>query len=157
MNGATQGALMQTLIPHIYVSNAAGAIDFYKAAFGAKENSRNMAPDGKRIMHADLEILGSTLMLNDDFPEMCGGKSQTPEAFGGSPVILNLVVDNADDVFAKATAAGATVTMPLADMFWGDRYGHLRDPYGHTWAIIQHLQQKSREEIEAAMKQTFKM
>src|SRR5438309_6907148 len=122
---------MSSLSPHLFVSNAAAAIDFYKQAFEADELERHSEPDGKRIMHASLLINGATLMLSDDFPEFRGGKSSTPEALGGSPVVLHLQVRDADSAFNKAVAAGARVTMPLADQFWGDRYGQVTDPFGH--------------------------
>jgi PhnB protein len=143
------------LSPHIFVSNAAAAIDFYKKAFNAEELTRHAAPDGKRLMHAALLINGSTLMLCDDFPEYCGGKSSTPEAFGGSPVILHLQVTEADSVYEQAVAAGATVAMPLADQFWGDRYGQIKDPFGHTWSIGARVRKVSEEELKEAAKAQF--
>ena len=143
------------LIPHIFVSNGAAAIDFYKKAFNAQELSRHMAPDGKRIMHAALLINGATLMLCDDFPEYRNGKSSTPEALGGSPVVLHLQVQEADPVYEQAVAAGGTATLPLSDQFWGDRYGQIKDPYGHTWSIGAKIREMSPEEIEAASKAHF--
>jgi PhnB protein len=143
------------LSPHIFVSNAAAAIDFYKKAFNAEELTRHAAPDGKRLMHAALLINGSTLMLCDDFPEYCGGKSSTPEAFGGSPVVLHLQVAEADPVYEQAVAAGATVAMPLADQFWGDRYGQIKDPFGHTWSIGARVRKVSEEELKEAAKAQF--
>jgi PhnB protein len=143
------------LSPHIFVSNAAAAIDFYKNAFGAEELARHAAPDGQRIMHAALLINGATLMLCDDFPEFRGGKRSTPEALGGSPVVLHLQVREADAVFNRAVAAGATVAMPLADQFWGDRYGQITDPFGHTWSIGSKVRQVSEEELREAAKAQF--
>jgi PhnB protein len=143
------------LSPHIFVSNAAAAIDFYKKAFNAEELSRHAAPDGKRIMHAALSINGSTLMLCDDFPEYRGGKGSTPEALGGSPVVLHLHVAEADPIFQQAAAAGGTVAMPLADQFWGDRYGQITDPFGHTWSIGARIRKITEAEIQEAAKAQF--
>lgn len=139
------------LTPHIVVSNAAAAIEFYKNAFDAQELVRHPAPDGKRVMHCALTINGSMLMLCDDFPEYNGGKSNTPESLSGSPVTLHLQVSDADAAFQKAVEAGAKVTMPLANMFWGDRYGRLRDPFGHDWSIGAAIRQVTQEEVEKAI------
>jgi PhnB protein len=143
------------LSPHLFVSNAAAAIDFYKKAFNAEELTRHATPDGKRLMHAALLINGSTLMLCDDFPEYRGGKGSTPEALGGSPVVLHLQVAKADPVYEQAVAAGATVAMPLADQFWGDRYGQIKDPFGHTWSIGARVRQVSEAEVQEAAKAHF--
>ena len=148
-------AMPQPLSPHLCVSNAAGAIDFYKRAFNAREITRHSAPDGKRIMHAALDINGGMLMLSDDFPEYRGGKSSTPEALGGSPVVLHLQVSDADALFNQAVAAGAKVAMPLADQFWGDRYGQITDPFGLTWSIGAQVKKLSDEEIQQAAKAHF--
>jgi PhnB protein len=139
---------MSPLSPHLFVSNAAAAIDFYKRAFEADELERHAAPDGERVMHAALLINGATLMLCDDFPEFRGGKRSTPEALGGSPVVLHLQVKDVDSAFNKAVAAGATVTIPLADQFWGDRYGQVTDPFGHTWSIGAKLRDVTEEELK---------
>lgn len=144
------------LTPHITVNNASAAIDFYVKAFGAKEIARHLAPKSEKIMHAAVEILGSKLFLNDDFPEFCGGKSRTPEAFGGSPVTLHLQVEDAQAVWDKAVAAGAKVTMPLMDQFWGDKYGQLSDPFGQQWSIGQTVSQPSANEIEEGAAAAFK-
>ncbi len=140
------------VLPHLVVDDAAAAIDFYIKAFGAVEQGRVPGPDGK-LIHAALAINGSSVMLNDDFPEMSGGKSMTPKALGGSPVTIHLVVDGVDEKFQKAVDAGATVVMPLEDQFWGDRYGVLRDPFGHQWSMGQPVREVSMEEIQEAMKQ----
>jgi PhnB protein len=148
-------AMHESLIPHLTVSNAAAAIDFYKEAFGAVEVARHPAPDGKRLMHARVDILNSALMLNDDFPEYSGGKSSTPEALGGSPVTLHLQVNDARKVWDAAVAAGATVAMPLQEQFWGDLYGVVMDPFGHKWSIGQAVKKLSSTEIEEGAKAAF--
>jgi len=118
--------------PHLTIrgGNAAEAIDFYARAFGASESGRHMADDGKRIMHAHLNINGGALMLNDDFPEMSGHQAGPP-----SGTTLHLTVDDADAWWDRAIEAGAIVRFPLDDQFWGDRYGQVSDPYGFTWSI----------------------
>lgn len=144
------------LLPHIVVSDAAKALDFYKNAFGATELARHAAPDGKRIMHASMAINGGILMLNDDFPEYHDGKGGTPEALGGSPVTLHLQVADADAVFNQALAAGAKVRFPLKDQFWGDRYGQVTDPFGHIWSIGAAKKKMTAEEVELAAQAHFK-
>jgi len=118
--------------PHLGIRDgkAAEAIDFYKAAFGAQEMMRMPADDGKRLMHAHLKINGASLMLADEFPEYGGASAGAPEG-----VTLHLQVSDADALWNQALAAGATPLMELADQFWGDRYGQLRDPFGHRWSI----------------------
>jgi PhnB protein len=141
--------------PYLVVSDAAAAIEFYKQAFGAVELVRHPAPGTDKLMHAHLVIHGGHLMLSDDFSKMSGGKSETPEALGGSPVTFHVHCDDADAVWDKAVAAGAQITMPIADQFWGDRYGQLRDPFGHKWSIGQTLRNPSQEEIEEGAKAVF--
>lgn len=138
------------VVPHLCVEDAAAAIEFYVKAFDAVELSRVAGPDGK-IMHAAVQINGSPVFLNDDFPEFDNGKSQTPKAFGGTPVTVHLTVTDVDAKFAKAVEAGAEVALPLEDQFWGDRYGMLRDPFGHQWALGQPVREVSDEEIAQAM------
>ncbi len=132
-----------TLTPHLNVSDGAGAIDFYKKAFGAEEINRHLMPDGKKIMHALLQIGSSRFMLNDEFPEMM---VKGPKALGGTPVTLALYVADVDALFSRAVAAGATVAMPLTDMFWGDRYAQVTDPFGHKWELCQHIEDVTPEE-----------
>jgi PhnB protein len=147
---------MSSLIPYLSVNGAAAAIDFYQRAFGAQELSRHKTPDGAKIMHAALSFPGGgTLMLSDDFPEHNNGKRSSPEGFGGSPVTLHLTLPHADPVWDAAVAAGATVTMPLADQFWGDRYGRLRDPFGHEWSLSSPKNQPSEAEVLEGAKQHF--
>ncbi|MCB0923696.1 MAG: VOC family protein [Mycobacterium sp.] len=144
-------AVEPSLAPHLVVDDAAAAIDFYVSAFGAVELGRVPSPDG-RLVHAAIQINGATVMLNDDFPEMCDGQSSTPAALGGTPVTIHLTVTDVEDKFQRAVDAGATVVMPLADQFWGDRYGVLRDPFGHQWSLGQPLREVSYEEIQEAMR-----
>jgi PhnB protein len=141
-----------SVTPHLVVDNAAAAIDFYVKAFGAVELGRVPGPEGK-LVHAALQINGSTVMLNDDFPEMSGGKSMTPTALGGTPVTIHLTVTDVDAKFQQAVDAGATVVAALEDQFWGDRYGVVRDPFGHHWSLGQPVREVSMEELAEAMKQ----
>jgi PhnB protein len=137
--------------PHLVVDNAAAAIDFYVKAFDAVEYGRVPGPDG-RLIHAALNVNGSMVMLNDDFPEHNNGKPSTPTALGGTPVTIHLAMtDDVDGKFQKAVDAGATVVAPLQDQFWGDRYGILRDPFGHQWSMGQPVREVSMEEITQAM------
>lgn len=138
------------LSPHLVVDDAAAAIDFYGKAFGAEELGRVPRPDGK-LVHAALRINGSLVMLNDDFPEMCGGKSMTPTSLGGTPVTIHLTVTDVDAKFQRAVDAGATVVAPLDDQFWGDRYGVVADPFGHQWSMGRPVREVGYDEIQAAM------
>ena len=133
------------LIPHLVVKDGAKAIEFYKGALGAEEIARMPLPDG-RIMHAALKIGESLLFLCDDFPDHCGGVSRAPS--GPSPVTLHLNVECADTAIATAATAGATVTMPAEDMFWGDRYGQIVDPFGHSWSFSNPLTAEQKAEAE---------
>jgi PhnB protein len=133
------------LVPHLVVKGGAAAIEFYKSALGAEEITRVPMPDG-RIMHASLKIGGADLFLCDDFPEHCGGVSRAPS--GPSPVTLHLNVPCTDTAIAAAAAAGATVTMPADDMFWGSRYGQIVDPFGHAWSFSTPLSAERMAEAE---------
>ncbi|MDB5349705.1 MAG: glyoxalase [Planctomycetota bacterium] len=134
-----------TLTPHLIVKGASDAIDFYKTAFGAVEHGRMGGPGGL-LMHADLQIGDSHLFLVDEFPAFgCLG----PKTIGGTAVTIHLYVEDVDAAFARAVEAGATVKMPLMDMFWGDRYGKVMDPYGHEWSLAQHLADYTPEEMAA--------
>lgn len=124
------------LSPHLVVDDAASAIDFYVKAFDAVELGRVPGPDGK-LIHAALRINGFTVMLNDDVPQMCGGKSMTPTSLGGTPVTIHLTVTDVDAKFQRALNAGATVVTALEDQLWGDRYGVVADPFGHHWSLGQ--------------------
>lgn len=124
-----------SITPYLTVDNAKQAIDFYTRAFGAKETVRMDGPPGK-ISHAELKIGDSMLMVSDEMPG--AGCARTPRSLGGSPVNIFLYVEDVDTVFDRAKAAGAKVDMPVDDMFWGDRYGKLTDPFGHSWSIATH-------------------
>jgi PhnB protein len=119
------------ITPYLTVKGAKAAVEFYQRAFDAVEFYRQPAEDGERLLHSHLGINGSSVMLSDDFPEFRGGAEAPPP----SGVTLHLLVDDADRWFERAVEAGCTVTMPLADQFWGDRYGQVRDPFGHSWSI----------------------
>ena len=138
---------MHSLTPHLVCRGAAAAIDFYGRAFGAIELFRLPGPDG-RLIHACVQIGDSRLFLFDEMPEH---GALGPQALKGSPVTIHLQVLDADATFARAVAAGATVAMPLADMFWGDRYGRVVDPFGHHWSVATHMREVSREEMVTAM------
>lgn len=142
--------MFHAVTPHLIIDGCAKAIDFYKKAFGAEEISRLPAPDGKKVMHAMIKIGNSVLMLCDDFPEW--GAAKSPKALGQSSVTLHMYVPDADASFKRALDAGATVSMPIADMFWGDRYGIVKDPFGHEWSIATHIKDMTGEEMMLAMK-----
>jgi uncharacterized glyoxalase superfamily protein PhnB len=140
---------MHTVTPHLICAGADEAIEFYKKAFGAVERSRMPGPDGK-IMHASIRIGDSVVMLNEEMPQW---ESFGPKSLKGSPVTIHLYVENADAAFEQAVRAGAKVTMPLADMFWGDRYGKVEDPSGQQWSIATRVREVSPEEMQNAMEQ----
>lgn len=134
---------MPTLTPHLVCNGAADAIEFYKKAFNAVELMRLPGPNEK-IMHAMIRIGGSPVMLVDEVPEW---STLGPKALKGSPVTLHLAVENVDAFVQHAVEAGAKITMPVEDMFWGDRYGRLEDPFGHQWSVATHIRDLSTEEI----------
>lgn len=138
---------MHSLTPHLVCAGAADAIAFYRSAFGAVELTRLPGPDGK-LMHAMVRIGDSTLMLVDEAPEwqMLG-----PKALKGSSVTIHLYVPDVDATVARAVAAGAKVRMPVAEMFWGDRYGTLEDPFGHHWSVATHTRDLTPEQIRQEM------
>lgn len=138
---------MRTVTPHIVCKGATEAIEFYKKAFNAVEVMRLPGPDG-RLMHACLQIGDSQVMMAEEYLEY-GNKS--PKALSGSPVTLHLQVEDADALIAQAAAAGATITMPVTEMFWGDRYGQIVDPFGHIWAIATHVRDLSPAEMMEGM------
>jgi len=136
-----------TVTPYLVVSNAAAAIDFYKKAFNASETMRMNGPGGK-VMHAEIKIGDSPVMLADEFPEM-GARS--PQSLGGAPVSLMIYVEDVDKVAAQASKAGATTTRPVKDQFYGDRSGTFTDPFGHVWTISTHKENVSAEEMKKRM------
>ena len=133
-----------TLSAVLAVEDASAAIDFYKKAFGAKERMRMDAPGGK-VAHAELEIGDSLIMLSDPFPQ---STVKPPNEAGTSTMSIFMYSEDVDAAVERAVDAGATVTMPVEDMFWGDRFGTVTDPYGHQWAIATHTRDLSPEEIE---------
>jgi PhnB protein len=141
-----------TLTPYMTVRNADKAIEFYKQAFGAVEKGAMRGPDGK-VMHAELRIGDSLFMLADEFPQF---GSLSPQSTGGAGMGLLIYVEDVDTAFDRALGAGATVEMPVADMFWGDRYGKLVDLFGHKWSIATHTRDMSMEEIEEAQEEFMK-
>src|SRR5437868_4533571 len=137
-----------TLTPHLVVRNAPEALEFYKKALGAEVLNVAKTPDGK-VMHAALRIGDSMLMLNDEMPEF---GALSPLANGGAGVTIHIYTEDADSAYNRAVSAGAQVKMPLMDQFWGDRYGIVTDPYGHSWSVAAHIRDMSPEEMESGMK-----
>ena len=133
-----------TLTSYIVVREAPKAIEFYKQAFGAKVRGVHSAPDGK-VMNAELQIGDSILMLNDEFPGM---KCTSPQSLGGTTSTIHIYVKDVDTLFNRAVAAGASVVMPVGDQFWGDRYGQLLDPFGHSWSVATRKENLSQKEVE---------
>jgi len=138
---------MHRITPHLICAGAANAIEFYKKAFGAVEEARLPGPNGA-IMHAVIRIFGDAVMLVDEMPEW---GALSPKSLKGSPVTLHLYVEDVDAAVKRAVGAGAKVTMPVADMFWGDRYGKIEDPFGHHWSLATHQREVSLEEATRAM------
>ncbi len=139
-----------TVTPYLTVTDATRAIDFYKRAFGAEEVLRMDGPGGK-IAHAEIKIGDSIIMLSDEMP----GYSRSPQSLGGTAVNIFLYVKDVDQIFQRAVAAGARINMPVSDMFWGDRYGQVTDPFGHSWSLATHkedvLPEELRKRTQAAM------
>ncbi|ATQ73094.1 glyoxalase [Massilia violaceinigra] len=135
---------MHTVTPHIVCADAVSAIDFYVKAFGATDTGKMLAPNGK-LIHGMIRIGDSAIMLAEETPEW---GSIGPLTLKGSPVTLHLYVQDADAAFKRAVDAGATAVMPPSDMFWGDRYGVVKDPYGHSWSIAHHVRDMTMEEMQ---------
>ncbi|MEQ1516528.1 MAG: VOC family protein [Usitatibacteraceae bacterium] len=138
---------MHSVTPHLVCAGAANAIAFYVKAFGATELTRLAGPDGK-LIHAAIRIGNSVIMLVDEAPNW---GAIGPKALNGSPVTIHLYVEDVDAFVAHAVAAGATLKMPVADMFWGDRYGTLEDPFGHRWSVATHKQDLTQEQIQLGL------
>ena len=139
---------LQAVTPHLVCAGAANAIKFYKKAFGAVETMRLPGRDG-RLMHAAMRIGGASIMLADEMPEW---GALSPKSLKGTPVTIHLYVNDVDEFVGRAVKAGATLKLPVADMFWGDRYGVIVDPFGHSWSVATHHRDMTAEEIQAAMK-----
>ena len=139
---------MTAVTPHLVCAGAAEALEFYQRAFGAVAEFRLPGPDGK-LAHAQIRIGGAPIMLGEAMPS-CG--SLDPLALKGSPVTIHLYVDDADATAERAVKAGAKLTMPVTDMFWGDRYGQVEDPFGHRWSVATHVRDVSEAEMAEAMK-----
>lgn len=139
------------ITPYLNIEDAAAAIEFYKKAFGAEEIFRMPGPGGK-IMHAEITIGGARIMLTEANPEWgCPG----PGALGGSSCAIHIYTEDADALFARAIEAGAEVGAPLEDAFWGDRFGKLKDPFGHVWSVATHIEDVSEEEMGERMAKAF--
>lgn len=140
----------RTCTPYMVVKGAAQAIEFYKKAFDAKELMRMPGPGGA-VMHAEIQIGNSVLMMCDEMD--CGGgvKTRSPLDLGGTPMSIHLYVEKCDAAFDKAVKAGCKVQMPMTDMFWGDRFGKVVDPFGHEWSIATHMEDLTPEEIGKRM------
>ena len=136
-----------TVTPYLTVTDSARAIDFYKRAFGAEELYRVDGPDGK-VAHAEIKIGDSIIMLSDEMP----GWSRSSQSLGGTAVNIFLYVKDVDQVFNRAVAEGAKVGMPVSDMFWGDRYGQVTDPFGHSWSLATHKEDVPLEELRKRTK-----
>jgi PhnB protein len=139
-----------SVTPYLAVQDGAQAIDFYKRAFGAKEVMRNTGPDGK-VTHAEIKIGDSIVMLG----AMTTGELRAPQSLGASTVSIFFYLDNVDATFKQALSAGAKETQPLEDMFWGDRYGRLTDPFGHSWSLAQHVEDVAPAELEKRAKEAM--
>lgn len=141
-----------TLTPHLTVRNCAKAIDFYKKAFGAEELMRAPGPDGKSIMHAQLKVGNSMLMVNDEFPDW---GCLSPLSKPGAGVQIHMCVEDVDSMWKRAIGAGATEVMPLQNQFWGDRYGKLKDPFGHEWSLATRIEEPTPEEMRKRQMEAF--
>jgi len=142
-------------IPELIVRDGPAALDFYKSVFGAEEVDRMLKPGSEKLMHGELTLDGHKFFVCDEFPASEGGTCKSPETLGGTGVRITLLVNNADGVVERAVAAGARVSMPVQDMFWGGRYGKIVDPFGHEWGINQQVKEQSHEETRRAADDFF--
>ncbi|MBI4161449.1 MAG: VOC family protein [Acidobacteria bacterium] len=141
-----------TVTPHLVLNDTAAALGFYKKAFGAEEINRMPGPGGHGVMHAEVRIGNSMIMMADEYPSL-GHRS--PKSMGGTTFTIHLYVEDVDRVFDRAVKAGCKVEMPVSDMFWGDRYAKLLDPFGHRWSIATHTQDLTPKEIEKGAAEFF--
>lgn len=141
-----------TVTVSLIVKDAASAIDFYKKAFGAQELFRFPGPDGRTIMHAQIKIGNTILMLSDEMPQI---NCLSPQTLGGPGVSLYMYVEDADSTYGQAVAAGAKPIMPMMDTFWGDRFGNVQDPSGHIWGIATHKMDLPIEQMLKASQEAF--
>lgn len=141
-----------SVTPIFVFKDSRQAINFYKRAFGAKEHYAMPGPDGKSVMHAEIQIGNSIVMMSDENPQQ---PCKSSETMGGTPVNMYLYVENVDAAFGRAVEAGATVQMQVQDMFWGDRVGSVKDPFGYSWMIATHIKDLSQEEIAKGAQEAF--
>jgi len=142
-------------VPHLIVSDGLAALEFYREVFDAELGDNMMSQDGKKLMHGEIVLDGHKLFVSDWFAPSDGGSLQSPEMLGGTCMRITLMTDDPDAVVERAVARGATVLMPVQDMFWGARYGKITDPFGHEWGINQQLENLSPEEEQARADEFF--
>jgi PhnB protein len=141
-----------TITPYLVVRNAERAIHVYERAFGARELYRNLAPDGRSVIHSELLLGDSRLFINEEFPDF---GQHSPHHYGGSAVTLHLYVSDVDALFKRAVEAGVEVTVPLDDQFWGDRYAKVRDPFGHEWSLASRIEDLAPETVHERARAVF--
>ena len=142
-------------IPELIVRGGLAALEFYKSVFAAEETDRMVQPGTEKLIHGELTLDGHKFFVCDEFPASEGGTCKSPETLGGTGVRITVLVDDADGIVERAVAAGARVSMPVQDMFWGGRYGKIVDPFGHEWGINQQIKEQSREQTQAAADEFF--
>ena len=142
-------------VPHLIVSDGLAALEFYREVYDAELGDNMMSQDGKKLMHGEIVLDGHKLFVSDWFAPSDGGSLQSPEMLGGTCMRITLMTDDPDAVVERAVARGATVLMPVQDMFWGARYGKITDPFGHEWGINQQLENLSPEEEQARADEFF--